>query len=254
VPIRTIRVTRYVCPLREGGSLPALVEADDDGMYVVKFREAGQGQKALIAELVCGELARALGLRVPEVVFAEVHPDLARTEPDHEISSLIRRSAGLNLALDYLPGSIMFDPIVVKTDAELASKIVWFDAFVSNVDRTARNPNMLMWHKQLWLIDHGAALYFQHTPGWERDGDRPRDPFSLIKNHLLRHRATELEAIDTAMAELLPRTRLDEIVSLIPDAWLVSDATTLSRDAYRDYLEARLRAPRAFVEEAVRVR
>jgi len=259
VPIRTIRVTRYVSPLREGGSLPALVEADDDGMYVVKFREAGQGPKSLIAELVCGELARALGLRVPEVVFADVHPDLARTEPDPEISALIRRSAGLNLALDYLPGSIMFDPIVVKPDADLASRIVWFDAFVSNVDRTPRNPNMLMWHRQLWLIDHGAALYFQHASGWETDANRPRDAFALIKNHILRHRATRLETIDAAMAGALAGPLVAEIVALIPDGWLTPDAAdpvaaATSRTAYRDYLEQRLQAPRPFIEEAVRVR
>jgi hypothetical protein len=225
-----------VCPLREGGSLPALVEADDDGMYVVKFREAGQGPKSLIAELVCGEMARVLGLRVPDIVFADVHPDLARTEPDPEISALIRRSAGLNLALDYLPGSIMFDPLVVKTEAELASKIVWFDACISNVDRSARNPNMLMWHKQLWLIDHGAALYFHHSDGWETDTNRPRDPFAMIKNHILRHRATQLEAIDKEMTGALTATVISNIVDLIPDAWLPSDAAGASattRAAYR---------------------
>jgi HipA-like protein len=254
VPIRTIRVTRYVSPLREGGSLPALVEADDDGMYVVKFREAGQGPKSLIAELVCGELGRALGLRVPEVVFADVHPDLARTEPDPEISALIRRSAGLNLAVDYLPGSIMFDPIVVKPDAELASRIVWFDAFISNVDRTARNPNMLMWHKQLWLIDHGAALYFHHATDWEADAHRARDPFALIKNHILSHRATSLEAIDGVLAAALAGTRIADIVSLIPDAWLPPDRAVETREAYRRYLEQRLEPPRPFVEEAVRGR
>jgi len=163
--LRTLKATRYVTPLREGGSLPAIIEADDDGMYVLKFRGAGQGPKALIAELVAGEIARAAGLPVPEIVLVELDPELARTEPDPEIQHLIKSSAGLNLALDYLPGAVMFDPVVEKPDAELASSIVWFDAYVTNVDRTPRNVNMLLWHRRLWLIDHGAALYFHHT--WE---------------------------------------------------------------------------------------
>src|ERR1700716_2104533 len=172
--MRIVGATRYVTPLHEGGSLPAIVEADDDGMYVLKFRGAGQGTKALIAELVSGEIARALGLSVPELVCAELDPDLARTEPDPEIFALIRDSAGLNLALDYLPGSVMFDPVVERPAADLASRIVWFDAFVSNIDRTARNTNMLMWHRRLSLIDHGATLYFHHTAGWDGDPVRPR--------------------------------------------------------------------------------
>src|SRR6476659_8715441 len=161
--VRTVTATRYVTPLREGGSLPAIIEADDDGMYVLKFRGAGQGPKALIAELVAGELARAAGLPVPEIVFVELDPDLARTEPDPEIQDLIRASAGINLALDYLPGSVMFDPVADKIDPHVASRIVWFDAYVTNVDRTARNTNLLMWHRRPWLIDHGAALYFHHN-------------------------------------------------------------------------------------------
>src|ERR1043166_8605605 len=161
--MRTVSTTRYGTPLREGGSLPAIIEADDDGMYVLKFRGAGQGPKALIAELVAGEVARALGLNVPEIVFVDLDPELARTEPDPEIQHLIRASGGLNLALDYLPGSVMFDPVAEKPDAELASAVVWFDAYVMNVDRTPRNTNMLMWHRRLWLIDHGAALYFHHS-------------------------------------------------------------------------------------------
>src|SRR5688572_27622803 len=201
--LKTVTVTRYVTPLREGGSLPAIVEADDDGTYVLKFRGAGQGARALIAELVSGELARALGLPVPDLVFAELDGDLARTEPDPEIFALIRNSAGLNLALDYLPGSVTFDPVVEKIDADLASRIVWFDAYVSNVDRTARNTNMLMWHRRLWLIDHGAALYFHHSPGWERGRDRSRDAFPKIAEHVLRHRATRLHDVDGAMAAAL---------------------------------------------------
>ena len=161
--LRTVNATRYVTPLREGGSLPAIIEADDDGMYVLKFRGAGQGPKALIAELLAGELARAAGLPVPEIVFVDLDVDLARTEPDPEIQELIRASGGINLALDYLPGSVTFDPVAENIDAHLASMIVWLDAYVTNVDRTARNTNMLMWHRRLWLIDHGAALYFHHA-------------------------------------------------------------------------------------------
>src|SRR5689334_14111485 len=180
---RTVAATRYVTPLHEGGSLPAIVEGDDDGMYVLKFRGAGQGPRALIAELVAGEMARALGLPVPEIVFVELDADLARTEPDPEIQDLIKKSAGLNLALDYLPGSVMFDPIAEKPEAELASQIVWFDAYVTNVDRTARNANMLMWHRRLTLIDHGAALYFHHS--WNNYLERSVDAFHQVKDHIL---------------------------------------------------------------------
>src|SRR6185312_3999650 len=165
--IRTVTATRYVTPLREGGSLPALIEADDDGLYVLKFHGAGQGPKVLVAELIAGELARAAGLPVPEIVLMELDPDLARTEPDAEIQQLIKASGGLNLALDYLPGSVTFDPLADQPDTALASSIVWFDAYVTNIDRTARNANMLMWHHKLWRIDHGAALYFHH--GWRED-------------------------------------------------------------------------------------
>src|SRR5258708_2911301 len=223
--VRTVRVTRYVTPLREGGSMPAIVEADDDGLYVLKFRGAGQGPRALIAELVSGEIARALGLSVPELVFAELDPDLARTEPDPEIFALIRDSAGLNLALDYLPSSVMFDPVVEKIATDLASRIVWFDAYVTNVDRTVRNTNMLMWHRRLWLIDHGATLYFHHSPGWKADRGRARDPFPLIRDHVLLLAASKLEDIDAAMAGRLTTDIIAGIVDLIPDAWLKDDAS-----------------------------
>src|SRR3954467_13994522 len=183
--LRKVTATRYVTPLREGGSLPAIVEADDEGLYVLKFRGAGQGPKALIAELVVGELGRAPGLPIPEIVFAELDPDLARTEPDPEIHALIHDSGGLNLALDYLPGSVTYDPVVHSVPPDLASRIVWFDALVSNVDRTARNTNMLMWHRAVWLIDHGSTLYFHHSPEWHRGGARPRAPFEAIKDHVL---------------------------------------------------------------------
>jgi len=247
-----------VTPLREGGSLPAIVEADDLGLYVLKFRGAGQGARALVAELVCGELARALDLPVPELVFAELDPDLARTEPDPEIFALIKSSAGLNLALDYLPGSVMFDPLVNKPDADAASRIVWFDAFVSNVDRTPRNPNLLVWHRRMWLIDHGASLYFHHAPDWIDGPDRAADPFPLIKQHVLRHRATRLEEVDAAMAAALTPDKIDAIVATIPDGWLAGDGSAgeaaRHRAAYSRYLRDRLARRRAFVEEAVRVR
>ncbi|HET6959371.1 MAG TPA: HipA family kinase [Vicinamibacterales bacterium] len=245
-------MTRYVTPLREGGSLPAIVEADDDGMYVLKFRGAGQGPRALIAELVSGEIARALGLLVPEIVFAELDPDLARTEPDPEIFALIRDSAGLNLALDYLPSSVMFDPVVEKIETDLASRIVWFDAYVTNVDRTARNTNMLMWHRRLWLIDHGATLYFHHSGGWAEDRQRAGAPFPLIKDNVLLRRAGQLAEVDEALTALLTPPVIERIVGLIPEAWLEGEAS--HRAAYARYLIDRLGAPRAFVEEAIRGR
>jgi hypothetical protein len=250
--VRTVRVTRYVTPLREGGSLPAIVEADDDGMYVLKFRGAGQGARALVAELVSGEIARALGLAVPELVFAELDPDLARTEPDPEIFALIRDSAGLNLALDYLPSSVMFDPVVEKPDADLASRIVWFDAYVTNVDRTVRNTNMLMWHRRLWLIDHGATLYFHHSQGWTADEGRAREPFPLIKTHVLLTKASRLAEVDREMTTALSPAIIDGIVDLIPDGWLEDGAP--ERAAYRRFLVDRLVEPHAFVEEAIRAR
>ena len=211
---RTVTATRYVTPLREGGSLPAIVEADDDGLYVLKFRGAGQGPKALIAELIVGEMARALGLPVPEIVFVDLNPELARTEPDPEIQDLIRASAGLNLALDYLPGSITFDPLVDKPDRELAARIVWFDAFTTNVDRTARNTNLLVWHKQLYMIDHGAALYFHHD--WTNYRERSRNRFAQVKEHVLLSLADALEEADADLSASLyarPRARLSTLDS-----------------------------------------
>ena len=250
--MRTVRVTRYVTPLREGGSLPAIVEADDEGMYVLKFRGAGQGAKALIAELVSGEIARALGLLVPEIVFAELDPDLARTEPDPEIYALIRDSAGLNLALDYLPSSVMFDPVIERITEDLASRIVWFDAYVTNVDRTVRNTNMLMWHRRLWLIDHGATLYFHHSGGWMDNPDRAGAPFALIKEHVLVRQAAMLAEIDALMTERLTPAAIAGIVDLIPHGWLEHGAP--ERAAYGRYLLDRLAAPRAFVAEAIDAR
>lgn len=253
---RTVRATRYVTPLREGGSLPAVVEADDDGLYVLKFRGAGQGPKALIAELVAGELARALSLPVPEIVFVTLDPALARTEPDPEIQDLIRASAGLNLALDYLPGSVTFDPVIDKVDSALASRVVWFDALVTNIDRTPRNTNLLVWHKRLWLIDHGAALYFHHS--WANYLERSRAPFAQIKEHVLLPSAGALEEADSALAPLVTPELVTELLDLIPDEWLASDAqfadAAATRAAYAEYLRERLRPPRDFVKEAADAR
>lgn len=254
--LRTVIATRYVTPLREGGSLPAVIEADDDGLYVLKFRGAGQGRKALVAELVAGELARAAGLPVPEIVFVELDPELARTEPDPEIQDLIRASAGLNLALDYLPSAVTFDPLAFTPDAALASRLVWLDGFVSNVDRTARNSNLMVWCEKLWLIDHGAALYFHHQ--WDGYLNRAASPFALIKDHVLLPFATELAAADAAMAAALTPRVIADVVALIPDEWLEDDPLfadpAAQRDAYRTYLCQRLQPPRAFFEEAVRAR
>ena len=254
--MRTVNASRYVTPLREGGSLPAIIEADDDGMYVLKFRGAGQGTKALIAELIAGEIARAAGLLVPELVFVALDPEIAKTEPDPEIQDLIRASGGLNLGLDYLPGSVMFDPVAEKPDADLASRIVWLDAYVTNVDRTPRNANMLMWHRKLWLIDHGAALYFHHS--WSDMDQRSKDPFALIKEHILLPFAGAIEAADAAMTAAITKDVIRGIVDLVPDDWMHDNSpfTTVAenRQAYVDYLSRRLDAPRHFVEEAIRAR
>jgi hypothetical protein len=251
--MRRVTATRYVTPLREGGSLPAIVEADDDGLYVLKFRGAGQGPKALVAELVCGELARALGLDVPEIVLVDLDPELARTEPDAEIQELIRASGGINLALDYLPGSITYDAVARQPDGARASEIVWFDAFVTNVDRTPRNTNLLWWHGRLWLIDHGAALYFHHdwptgkTSGIERSASR----FAPIRDHVLLPLADGLAGADARLAPQVTAELLRGIVAAIPADWLDAPA---QREGYVQYLLARLQAPRVFVEEALNAR
>lgn len=254
--MRTVNAARYVTPLREGGSLPAIIEADDEGMYVLKFRGAGQGPKALIAELIVGEIARAAGFLVPELVFLVLDPEIAKTEPDPEIQDLIRASGGLNLGLDYLPGSVMFDPVADKLDAELASRIVWFDAYVTNPDRTPRNANMLMWHRKLWLIDHGAALFFHH--GWTNMEDRDKRPFHMINEHILLPIADSIAAVDESMTALIKEDDIKRIVDLIPYDWMEDHApfatTADNTKAYVDYLTNRLAAPRYFVEEIIRVR
>lgn len=255
--LRTVTATRYVAPLREGGSLPAIVEADDDGTYVLKFHGAGQGPKALIAELVAGEIGRALGLPVPELVFIELDPTLGRSEPDYEIRNLITASAGLNLAVDYLPGAFGFDPLNVRhVEPTLASAIVWFDALVTNIDRTPRNPNILLWHKRLYLIDHGAALYFAHN--WDGYLERSRSPFPAVKDHVLLRQARALQAADADLAPRLTPDVLAGILAAVPDVWLGDEPAfpdrAAHRQAYLTYLLYRLQAPRAWVEEAIHAR
>jgi hypothetical protein len=254
--LRTVTAVRYVTPLREGGSLPAIVEGDDEGLYVLKFRGAGQGPKALIAELLAGEVARLLQLPVPEIVLMQLPVELARTEPDSEIQGLIRASGGLNVALDYLPGSITFDPLVYQPDTDLASGVVWFDAFVCNVDRTVRNANMLLWHRRLWLIDHGAALYFHHD--WNHRGDQAASPFPLIRDHVLLGFAGSLPAADERAKALLSRDKLSALVDLVPESWLARGAGGRGRagprTAYLDFFCERLHASGVFVREAIRAR
>lgn len=254
--MKTLNATRYITPLREGGSLPAIVEADDDGMYVLKFRGAGQGRKALIAELIGGELARALGLPIPEIVFLTVDPDMARTEPDSEIQHLIRESAGLNLGLDYLPGSVNYDPLVNRPDADLAAKIVWFDAFIQNVDRTARNTNMLLWHRKLYLIDNGAAFYFHHD--WSRAEMAATARFAPIKDHVLLPFAGDILKADSELAPIVTPELVERITGLVPEDWLEGDPAFESaeahRAAYADHLNRHIAAPRGFAEQAEQAR
>lgn len=254
--LRSVNIIRYVTPLREGGSLPAIVEADDGFTYVVKFRGAGQGAGALIAELIGGEIARAMGLKVPELVFAQLDEGFGRLEGDEEIQDLLRFSTELNLGLHYLSGAIMYDPAVNVIDARLASKIVWLDGLLMNIDRTARNTNMLIWHRELWLIDHGAALYFHYSwQDWEQQATKP---FALIKNHVLLPQASELAAVDAEFRPLLTPERIQSIVALIPDAWLTDDTTFSTKQEYRDayvsFLETRLHHSAVFVNEAQHAR
>ena len=258
--MRTVTATRYVTALREGGSLPGVMEADDDGLYVVKFRGAGQGPKALIAELVAGELGRALGLLVPEIVFVEVDARLGRAEPDLEVHELLDRSPGLNLGLDFLPGALAFTPAAGPVpNPAFAADVVWFDGFVTNVDRTAKNTNLLVWHRRIWLIDHGAALYVQHT--WRDAAAHARRPFPQIRDHVLLPFAASIAAADERLAPHVTRDLLAAILALVPDAWLQEPGSipgttdvAAARRSYVDYLLRRLEAPRPFVEEADRAR
>ena len=222
--------TRYITPLREGGSLPGLVEADDFGTYVMKFTGAGQGRKTLVAEVVCGELARRLGFRVPRLVTVELDPVLGLGEPDPEVQELLKSSGGTNLGMDFLSGALGFDPLAFRVDPEEAGRIVWFDALVNNVDRSWRNPNLLWWHREVWLIDHGATMIWQHNwPGAEKSAARPYD----ASDHVLRPFAPDVAA---AAAELAPRVTEDllaEVTAEIPDAWLADEPGFATPDELR---------------------
>ena len=254
--IRRVNVMRYVTPLREGGSLPAIAEADDGFLYVLKFFGAGQGVKSLVADFIGGEIARALGLKVPEFVFANLDEAFGRTEPDEEIQELLRKSEGLNLGVHYLSGAITYDPAVAPLDAKLASQIVWLDSLITNVDRTARNTNMLTWNKELWLIDHGAALYFHHA--WDNWEEHAKRSFVQVKDHVLLPMATEIEQVDRASKEILTPDLIKGIVSVIPDEWLTGYSETQTanevRNIYAQFLETRIQSSAIFVKEAQHAR
>ena len=250
--LRTVNVTRYISPLREGGSLPALAEADDDFKYVLKFRGAGHGVKALIAELIGGEIARVLGLKMPELVFANLDEAFGRSEGDEEIQDLLQGSQGLNLALHFLSGAITFDPVVTTVDPKSASQIVWLDAYITNVDRTFKNTNMLIWHKELWLIDHGACLYFHHS--WNNWEQHAKSPFALIKDHVLLPQASLLKEVDAEFKAILTNEILEQIVNTIPLEWLQWEDTDETpealRNVYLQFLQTRLTNSEIFVNQA----
>lgn len=254
--IRSVQATRYVTPLREGGSLPAIMEADDDGLYVVKFRGAGQGPKALVAEVITGEIGRALGLRVPELVIIDVDEALSNAEPDPEIQDLLRKSAGINVGIDFLPGSLAFTPSAKSpVDPEFANRVVWFDAFSMNVDRTPRNPNMLVWHGQPWLIDHGASIYVQHiTPDFV---DRAGSPFAQISDHVLLPWVDDIANAGDEFAAVLTPDRLDAIVGIVPVVFIgdgSDDEVERFRHTYSQFLQDRVQQRSAFEEEVARAR
>lgn len=254
--LRTANTIRYISPLREGGSLPALVEADDGFKYVCKFLGSGHGTKALIAELLGGEIARLLGFRVPELVFLKLDEAFGRSEGDEEIQDLLKASTGLNLGLHFLSGALTFDRVTVDVDPQTASKLVWLDAFITNVDRTVKNSNMLMWHRELWLIDHGASLIFHHR--WENRERAVLNPFSFIKEHILLYKAKHLEETDKFSKEILTDDKLKELVELIPDEWLnwqeTSETPEQIRQAYYSYLTARRSDSYTFLNEALNAR
>ena len=248
--IRVVEVTRYITPLREGGSLPAVTEADDGFMYVLKFKGAGQGVKALIAELIGSELAKLLNLKTPEIVFAELDEAFGRTEPDEEIQDLLKASRGLNLGVHFLQGAFIFDAVVNKIDALSSSKIVWLDCLIMNVDRTARNTNMLIWNKELWLIDHGASLYFQHA--LTNAAKKKKKPFAAIKDHVLLPFATKLDEVNKEFSKLVTTESIEAIVDLIPDVWLneIFEEIKDKRKVYKDFLLTRLANSNQFIQEA----
>ena len=254
--LRTVNVTRYIMPLREGGSLPALAEADDSFKYVVKFRGAGHGTKALIAELIGGEVARVLGFRVPELVFLNLDEAFGRSEGDEEIQDLLQGSRGLNMGLHFLSGALPFDPVVTEVDEKLASQVVWLDALLTNVDRTVKNTNMLMWHKELWLIDHGASLFFHHS--WVNWHKHALSSFTQVKDHALLPLAGKLDEVDAEFRKLLTSEKIREIVDLIPESWIEwrdKDETPQDiRDIYYRFLKERIEHSEIFVKEAQHAR
>ncbi|MBD3276009.1 MAG: aminotransferase class I and II [Candidatus Marinimicrobia bacterium] len=255
--LKTVQAMRYVTPLREGGSLPAVIEADDGEMYVMKFHGAGQGHKALIAEIIAGELARALGLLIPEQVFIHLDEKLGPSEPDAEIQDLLNASVGLNLGMRFLPNALPFNELIdPKPSPKLASEIVWFDAFVTNVDRTPRNVNMLLHQNQLWLIDHGASLYFHHD--WQNYMDRSLSKFPLIKDHVMLKFATQLAEADSVFTSMITQSLVDKILAIIPDSWLTRESPfsnpVVHREAYSEFLLSRINSSETFVNEAENAR
>lgn len=253
--LREAGLSRYILPLREGGSLPALAEADDGFKYVVKFKGSGHREKSVIAELLGGEIARKLNLKVPEIVFLHLDEAFGRTEGDEEIQDLLKFSQGTNLGLHFLSGAVNYDPNVMKVDALTASKIVWLDAFITNVDRTFKNTNMLMWHKELWLIDHGSSFYFHHSWGnWEKQSV---SGFNFIKDHILLSNATELERVDAELKPLITDEFVHELTALIPDEWLQWDGNHPAeelRKVYTDFIISRRNHSENFVKEAQHAR
>jgi hypothetical protein len=256
IEIRTAEVVQYLKPLREGGSLPAIVHASDDFLYVLKFRGAGQGKKALIAELIGGILAKEIGLKVPELVFMNLDDSFSKTEPDEEIQDLLKFSVGLNLGLHFLSGAITYDPLVSETDALSASKVVLLDGLISNIDRTVRNANLLIWNRELWLIDHGASLYFHHN--WDNWKNHLTRTLPNIKDHVLLEKASKLEEASIAIQQSLSEKKIKEIVSLIPEDWLTEEIMPLSTDemraAYAEFLSSRLKMIDVLVKDALDAR
>lgn len=253
--LREVQITRYITPFREGGSLPALVDADDGFRYVIKFRGAGQGKKALVAELIGAELARVLGLRVPELVFADLDESFGRTEPDEEIQDLLKFSVGQNLGVSFLDGAITFDPNVDPVDVIEASKIVWLDAVLMNVDRTVKNTNMLVWNRELWLIDHGAALYFHHS--WENWEEQSVKPFIQIKDHVLLQQAHQVAEIDQKYNRTFTDRVLMDIVDMVPDEWFEDETTSIADEAravYVSFLRRRLSSSSNFITQIEQAR
>ncbi|NDV96061.1 aminotransferase class I and II [Dysgonomonas sp. 521] len=254
--LRTVNVIRYITPLREGGSLPALAEADDGFKYVVKFRGSGHGTKMLVSELIGGVIAHTLGFRIPEMVFINLDEAFGRTEGDEEIQDLLQASRGLNLGLHFLSGALTFDPVVTQVDEKTASQIVWMDALLTNVDRTAKNTNMLMWHKELWLIDHGASLYFHHSwVNWEKYA---LSPFTQIKDHVLLPYASALNSVDKEFKKILTPDKIEEIVNLLPDDWLhwggTDETPAAIRQVYINFLNERIKHSEIFIKEAQHAR